>query len=113
MSIFLCEVLPRHTLSAPLFWRVLKGMLGGASLQSVVQELPKLPMALESFRGACRRLRRRLDALRTVLCGAQAPPPSNQRLPLLQTLEHLQAVFPQSTNVLADYQYHFGQPFMG
>lgn len=113
VSLFLCEVLPRHTLNAPLFWRVLQKLSGGASLQSVVEGLPKLPMALESIRGACRRLRRRLDALRTVLCGAQAPPPSHQRMPLHQTIEHLQAVFPQSTSVLADYQYRFGQPFMG
>ena len=74
MSLFLSGVLPRHTLNAPLLWRVLRGVLGGASLQSVAQGLPKLPMALESLRGACRRLRRRLDAVRTVLCGAQAPP---------------------------------------
>jgi len=110
---FLSGVLPRHTLNASLFWQVLQKLPGSSSLQSAVQGLPKSSMALESFRGACRRLRRRLDALRTVLCGAQAPPPSSQRVPLHQTLEHLQAVFPQSTCVLADYQYRFGQPFMG
>jgi len=106
-------VLPRHTLNASLFWQVLQKLPGGSSLQSAVEGLRKSPMALESFRGACRRLRRRLDAWRTVLCGAQAPPPSSQRVPLHQTLEHLQAVFPQSTSVLADYQFRFGQPFMG
>ena len=113
VSLFLSGVLPRHTLNAPLLWRVLRGVLGGASLQSVAQGLPKLPMALESLRGACRRLRRRLDAVRTVLCGAQAPPLSTRREPLHQTLEHLQAVFPHSTTVLEDYQCRFAQPFMG
>lgn len=110
VSIFLCNVLPRHTLTAALLWQVLRSLLRGMSLQSAAQALP---LAVDTFRGACRRLRHRLDAVRTVLCGAQAPPRSAHQLPLLQTLEHLQALFPQSACPLEDYQSRFQQPWMG
>lgn len=110
VSIFLHRVLPRHTLTAALFWQVLRAMLGGASLQSAAQALP---LAVDTFRGACRRLRGRLDAVRTALCGAQRPAPSNQALPLRQTLEHLQAVFPHSAVPFEDYQSRFQLPLMG
>jgi hypothetical protein len=110
VSIFFSGVLPRHTLSAALLWQVLRAMLGGMSIHAAAQGLA---LTLEAFYGACRRVRRRLDALRAALCQRQQPPPSKQPLPLLQTFEHLQSVFKQSNCPLEDYQLLFQQPLMG
>jgi hypothetical protein len=110
VSIFFSGVLPRQTLSATLLWQVLAAMLGGKSIHAAAEGLA---LVLETFYSACRRVRRRLDALRAALCQRQTPPPSKQSLPLLQTLEHLQAVFGHCDCPLEDYQLHFQQPLMG
>ncbi len=111
IPLFLSSVIPRHTLTAPLLWLVLLRLLAGASLQSAAQALP---MPAESLRGACRRLRRLLDAVRTALCRVTKPPGnSSHSLPLLQTIEHLQAVFAQSDCPLQEYQLRFQKPLMG
>ena len=112
--VFLAGVLPRHTLSAPLFWQVLLGLLRGESLPAAARGVP---MALESVRGACRRLARRLDAVRASLCARQTPAAGcGLQTPLLQTLEHLRAVFPEAgagACPLARYQAEFQKPLMG
>ena len=52
-------------------------------------------------------------SVRTRLCREQPPPASTQSDPLLQTVEHLQAVFPRSACPPAEFQLHFQHPFLG
>jgi hypothetical protein len=111
-SFFLAEVLPRHTITASLVWRWLVKLLAGLSLKSVVESL-RLPFALETLYRLRRNLRRKLDSIRTRLCRQQAPPSSSQSDPLLQTVEHLQAVFPGPEGAPSAFQFHFQQPFLG
>jgi transposase-like protein len=111
-SIVLAEVLPRHTISASLLWRWLIQLLAGLSLKAAAEQL-RLPFALETVYRLRRKLRQRLDSLRTRLCREQQPPPSAQSDPWLQTAEHLQAVFPRVECPPAAFQLHFQRPFLG
>ena len=108
----LAEILPRHTLTASLVWPWLVKLLAGLSLKAAVETL-RLPFALETLCRLRRKLRQRLDHLRTRLCREQKPPVSGQADPLLQTVEHLQVAFPHSESPPADFQLHFQHPFCG
>lgn len=111
-SIFLAEVLPRHTLRAGGLWSWLTELLAGLSLKAAAEKT-RLPFALESFYRLRRELRGDLDRLRTWLCRKQEPPQSTHRDPLLQTLAHLQCVFSDSPCPAAEFQRHFQRPFLG
>jgi hypothetical protein len=104
--------LPRHTLSASLVWRWLVEVLAGFSFKAAAEKL-RLPFALETVYRLRRGLRQCLASVRTRLCRAQSPPVSGQADPLLQTVEHLRAVFPGSGCPPADFQLHFQRPFLG
>jgi hypothetical protein len=108
----LSEVLPRHTVSAPLLWQLLVRWLSGASLKAAAEAL-RLPFALETVYRLRRALRRGLDRMRTLLCREQSPPTSTHTDALLQTVEHLQSVFARSQCPAADFQLHFQRPFLG
>lgn len=108
----LAEVLPRHTVTAPLVWRWLLELLAGLSVKAAAETL-RLPFALETIYRLRRRLQRVSDPVRTRLCLEQSPPLSRQVQPLLQTVEHLRAVFPASACPPADFQLHFQHPFLG
>ena len=109
--IVLADVLPRHTFTASLMWRWLVELLAGLSLKAAAEKL-RLPFALETVYRLRRGLRRRLDALRTRLCRELSPPKSTRADPLLQTVEHLQRVFPCSLCPPSDFQLHFQRPFL-
>jgi hypothetical protein len=111
-ALLLAEVFPRHTLSASRIWPWLVELLGGLSLKAASEKL-RLPFALESFYRLRRRLGGRLDDLRSRLSREQAPPSSSHADPLLQTMEHLQALFPTQSCPPAAYQLHFQRPFLG
>ncbi len=111
-ALFLADILPRHTLTASLVWSWLVKLLAGFSRKAAAEKL-RLSFALETIYRLGRGLPRRLDALRTRLCRNQSPPVSPRTDPLLQTVEHLQTVFPGSRCPPADFQLHFQQPFLG
>ncbi len=111
-SLCLAEVLPRHTFTASLLWQLLVRLLAGASLKAAAEKL-RLPFALESVYRLRRQLRQRLDLIRARLCREQAPPASAQSDPLLQTVEHLQAVFPRNECAPVAFQLRFQHPFLG
>ena len=111
-SIFLAEVLPRHSCTATGLRQLLVKLLAGGSVQAAARSL-RLPLALESIYHLLGRLRRRLDAVRCSLCGRQAPAASSQKDPLLQTVEHLQSVFPGSVCPVSEFQLVFQQPLLG
>ena len=87
-SVFLAEVLPRHTVTAPWLWQLLCRLLAGGSIKAAVEALAP-PFGLETFYHLLQRLRRRLSDVRSLLCREQKPPVSLQSDPLLQTVEHL------------------------
>ena len=111
-SVVLAEVLPRHTLTASLVWRWLVKVLAGLSFKAAAEKL-RLPFALETVYRLRRRLRHGLHKVRTRLCREQSPPASAHTDPLLQTVEHLRAVFPDRECPLAAFQLHFQCPFLG
>ena len=108
----LADVLPRHTVTAPLVWPWLLELLAGLSLKAAAEKL-RLPFALESMYRLGRRLRRRLDDWRSRLCREQPPPASTQADPLLHSVEHLRAVFTAEGCPPAAFQLHFQHPFLG
>jgi hypothetical protein len=111
-SIFFADILPRHTVSATLLWKLLSQLLAATSVKAAAQSLG-LPFVLETLYHLLQRLRQRLDAVRCWLCRQQKPPASAQSDPLLQTAEHLQSVFAQSLCPIAAFQQRFQQPLLG
>jgi hypothetical protein len=95
-----------------MLWQLLVRWLAGGSLKAAAEKL-RLPFALETMYRLRRKLRQKLDLIRTRLCRRQAPPASKQTDPLLQTVEHLQAVFPGTECVPSAFQLHFQRPFLG
>ena len=110
-SIFLAEVLPRHTVSGPQVWRLLERLLSGDSIKAAVEALG-LPFALETPYHLLHRLKARLPQVRSLLCREQKAPASSQTDPLLQTVEHLRSVFAPSACPPRDFQLHFQRPFL-
>lgn len=108
--VFLADVLPRHTVSASRLWKLLQ-RLGHSSIKAAFEALG-LPFGLESIYHLLHRLRERLATVRSALCREQKPPTSSQTVPLLQTVEHLRQLFPQSDCPLADFQLHFQRPLL-
>jgi hypothetical protein len=111
-SIFLAQVLPRHTVTTPWLWKLLCRLLAGASIKAAVESLAP-PFALETFYHLLERLHRRLPDLRSRLCREQKPPDSSQSDPLLQTVEHLQIFFTNTSRVLRLFQLRFQHPLLG
>jgi len=95
-----------------MLWQWLIQLLAGLSLKAAAEKLG-LPFALETVCQLRRKLRRGLDRLRTLLCREQQPPRSEHPDPLLQTVEHLRAVFPGSDCPPARFQLHFQRPLLG
>lgn len=111
VSIFLAEVLPRHTVRAPALWSLLERLLDGGSLKAAVEAL-SLPFALETLYHLLHRMRQRLTGVRSVLCREQKPPASSRTDPLLQTVEHLRSLFSKSVCPATDFQLHFQRPLL-
>lgn len=111
-SLFLADVLPRHSVRATLFWKLLCHLLAGASIKEAAESL-RVPFALETAYGVVRRLGQRLDVLRACLCQKQSPPPSQDSAPLLLTVRHFQAVFAGAACPLSEFQLAFATPLMG
>ena len=80
-------------MTASLLWRWLVEVLAGLSFKAAAEKL-RLPFALETVYRLRRGLRQCLASVRTRLCREQSPPVRAQADPLLQTVEHLRAVFP-------------------
>ena len=110
--LFFAEVLPRHSFPASMLWALLRALLDGKAIRAAAETL-RLPFSLEAAYGIIRRVRRRLDGVRSWLWRERAPPPSNRTDPLLQTLEHLQTLFRSNSCALTAYQRQFQQAFLG
>jgi len=111
-SVFLADILPRHTVRARQVWSLCKELLGGGSIKGAVERL-KLPFALETFYHLLSRLRGRLDVLRAWLCRRQKEPESSQSDALLQTVEHFRSVFREAVCPASEFQVVFKQSLMG
>jgi hypothetical protein len=111
-SIFLAEVLPRHTVSASLLWQVLCRLLTDASVKAGAEAL-RLPFALETLYHLLRRFRLRLPELLSRLGSQEQVAKSSQTDPLLQSIEHLQSVFAQEGCPLIQFQIQFQTSLLG
>jgi hypothetical protein len=87
-------------------------LLAGLSVKAATEKL-RLPFALETRYRMRRGLQRGLARVRPRLCREQSPPGSPSPDPLLQTVAHLRAVFPDSECPLAAFQLHFQHPLLG
>lgn len=109
--VFFASVLPRHTFTAPLLWKSLRGWLTGSSIKAS-WESSGAPLSLDTFYHLLQRLRRKLDALRTALHALAPAPGGTTRDPLRQTLEHLRAVFATDPCPPERFQLRIQRPMM-
>lgn len=111
-SLLVAEALPRHTFTASLVWQWLVKLLAGLSSKAAAEQA-RLPFTLEAVYRLRRSLVTRLDALRARLARERPPPVSTQADPLLQTVEHLREMFPDSACPPAEFQLHYQRPLLG
>ncbi|MDR0353836.1 MAG: hypothetical protein LBI02_11025 [Opitutaceae bacterium] len=117
-AICLAEALPRHGVDAAALSRLLAALLAGQSLKAAAEAV-RTPFALETFYHLCARMRRRLDALRVLLCRDTAPPACVSADAFPQTLAHLRATFlaanpgADMSGMCAWFQMRFQRPFLG
>lgn len=111
-SLFVAQVLPRHSVTTLWLWPLLSRLLGGWSIKASVEALAP-PFKLETLYHLLQRLRARLPDLRCRLWPEQQAPPSSRSDPLLQTIEHLQSVFAEAACALSAFQLRFQEPFLG
>jgi hypothetical protein len=111
-SLFLADVLPRHSVTATWLWKLLGQLLAGISLTGAAQSLAA-PFALETLYQVRRRLRLRLDVLRPLLCQRQKPPAGSDADPLLHTVRHLEALFREAVCPLQEFQLLLSCPLLG
>jgi len=109
-AIYFADILPRHTATAAMVYRIFLALQAGHSLKKAAEGIS---LALESCYGLRRRMRLSLDRLRIQLTQILSPPASEQSDPVLQTFEHLCAAFSRSACPPAAFQLHFRLPFMG
>ena len=112
VKILFARTLPRHTLTAPMAWTILQGLLDNLPVKAAAEKLRML-LSTDSVYRFLRRLRDRLDALRAALLDRCRPPAIAAADPLLQTAQHLRCAFPLSKSPLEAFQVSFQRPFMG
>jgi hypothetical protein len=103
---------PATTFTASLLWQWLVQWLASASLKAAGKAAVAF-CAGNGVSAAAHKLRQRLDCLRSLVWREQEPPQSAQSDPLLQTAEHLRAVFACSACPPAAFQLHFQRPLLG
>jgi len=109
---FLANVLPRHSVSAPILWGLLCLLLAGHSVKAAAESI-RAPFALETLYHLLGRVRGRLDVLRSLLFARGQPPACSRADPLSQTVAHLQTAFPAPACPTAAFQSVFQRPFCG
>ncbi len=110
-SIYLADVLPRHSVTGALFSALLVAVLAGASLHSAAQAA-LAPFATPTAYRLASRLRHQAARVRALLSGASPPPSCAHRDPLHQTLAHLRAVFADAADLVAAFQLRFQVPLI-
>ena len=105
-SVFLAHILPRFTVTAFLLWQLVWLLLDGKSVLAAAQSLG-LTFAVQTPYALLRRLRLRLDVMRSFLCRIRPAPPSSHTNPLLQTIEHFRAAFPKADCPFQEFQSRF------
>jgi len=111
-SVFLGNVLPRHTVTAPLLWQMLCRLLTESSVKAGVEGL-RAPFALETMYHVLKRLRSRLPHLLSQLGGQYQLSEGGQRDPLLQGIERLRSIISQEGCPLVQFQLQFQSSLMG
>jgi hypothetical protein len=90
---------------------LLHGLEAGRSIRAAAHALGRA-FPLETLYHLLHRLRAGLTTVRSALGREQPAPASAQTDPLLQTVEHLRRLFPQSDCPAADFQLHFQRPLL-
>jgi hypothetical protein len=91
--------------------QLLTQLCAGATLKAAAESL-RAPWAMETFYRLIRRLRHRLDAVRSRLWRERSPPAGGGTDPLWQTFEHLRVIAGTDDAVVA-FQLRFQQPLLG
>ena len=111
-SVFLAEVLPRHSVGASILWGLLRLLMAGVSLKAATESM-RAPFALETLYHLVKRLRGRLDVVRVLLFGRCKPPACSRADPVVQTAAHLGLVFENVECPVAEFQQGFQRAFCG
>ena len=112
-SILLANVVARFVVRAPTLSRYLDGVVSGSSRKAAWEASSSGALSLSSGYRLWRRLRDTQTHLRTLLCRACAPPPSEETLPMAQLWSHFLRVFASAICPLSAFQEHFQTALFG
>lgn len=110
-SLLLPDFIKKFTLSAASLWTYFKTLLAGYSKKKAFESLC-LPFTIATAYRLWKKLVLAQPELRTYLTQITAPPPMQcLSEPLLQTITHLQAAFPEVPCPISAFQQHFQVSF--
>ena len=111
-SVLLAGFLKRRTVTTGRLWKFLEGMLFGLSVKAAWEKMAS-PFCLECGYRLWKKFGSLQSKLRSLLCRKEDPKFSSLKNPLLQTIEHLKDLFPQSDCPIDEFQSHFQCSFLG
>jgi hypothetical protein len=105
-ALFLPDVLPTFSLMATLLWHFLCRLVAGSSRRSAFLFCfgEKNPRRAYWLWKRCVKVQSVLRSRLSLFCH---PPPSQEKSPFIQVIQHLAHAFPQSPCPIASYQQHF------
>jgi hypothetical protein len=105
-SILIAHFIRRFVFTAHSIWHFLKNFAAiGCKAKSM--RIASIAASRSAPYNLWRRVRSNLSHIRTSLLTITAPPHVMEALPVIQTVAHLDAAFPGSTNPIIDFQLHF------
>lgn len=110
-SVLRAECLPRRTVRAGRLWQLLQGLKEGWDFRAVWKRVAR-DFSLQCGVRLLDSLQREGSRIRSLLCRISRPPVSQQIRWFLQTIEHLQGVFPDAPCPVTAFHLHFQQPFL-
>ncbi len=109
--VLLAQFMSRRMVSSAKLWHLIDGIRKGLSVKAAWEKVSS-PFCLETGYRLCHAFARSQTFIRSLLLRAGALPKFSSAEPLLQVIEHLRALFPQSACPVADFQIRFQTAFL-
>lgn len=109
-STLIGKLLPHHLITSVDLWDFIKGILKGLNPKAAWDATSRT-FSLDTAYRLHKKLIDSQTTIRQTLVKEIPPPKTNSKNPLVQTLEHLKALFPKSDCPIAEYQWQFQRAF--
>lgn len=103
----------RFVVSLSVLFAFVANVVGGQTLHCAWRAMTSHAMSLQTAYRLWKRLLASQHHMRTRLCGALPPPPSQSNSALAHLLEHMKLLWPSMANSFEEFQLHFQLALFG